>query len=107
MKHTLIKCSINFQISNKWSVVQVRDGKKLANLIIEKRIQDGMHNNPNEVIANLNDFTLSNYEIEIFRYGLKHGVAIRPKESEMMVIMEHIYDQIMRHNVVKNSYIST
>ena len=46
-------------------------------------------------------------EIQILKYGLKHGVAIRPKESEMIVIMEDIYDQIMRHNVVRDSYIST
>ena len=31
--------------------------------------------------------------------GLKHCVAIRPKESEMILIMEDIYYQIMRHNV--------
>ena len=33
--------------------------------------------------------------------SLKHGVAIRPKESEMIVIMEDIHDQIMRQNVVR------
>ena len=31
------------------------------------------------------------------------GVAIRPKELEMIVIMEYIYDQIMRHNVGKDT----
>ena len=31
-------------------------------------------------------------------------IAIRPKESKMIVIMEDIYDQIMRHNVVKELY---
>ena len=83
------------------------DSKKLANLIIEKLIQDGIHNNPNEVITNLTDNILSHYEIEILKYGLKHAVAIIPKGSEMIVIMEDIYDQIMRHNVVKDNYIST
>ena len=42
-----------------------------------------------------------------FKYGLRYGVAVRPKESEMIVIMEDIYDKIMRHNVVQDSYIST
>ena len=79
MKRTLIKPSIHCLISNKLSIFQLRHDKKLANLIIEKRIQDGVHNNPNKVIANLTDITLSNYEIEILKYGLKHGVAIRPK----------------------------
>ena len=36
----------------------------------------------------------------------KHSLAIRPKESEMIVIMEDIYEQILRHNVIKDSYIS-
>ena len=107
MKRTLIKFSINCLISNKLSVVQLRHDKKLANLIIGKRIQDGVHNNPNGVITNLTDTILSNYVIEILKYGLKHGVLIRPKESEMIVIMEDIYDQIMEHNVVKDNYIST
>ena len=79
----------------------------LQTLIIEKRIQDGIHNNPNEIITNLTDTTLSYYETEILKYGLTHGIAIRPKKSEMIMIMEDIYDQIMRHNVVKDSYIST
>ena len=106
IKRTLIKFSINRLISNK-SVVKLRHDSKPANLIIEKRIQDGIHNNPNEIIVNLTDTTLSNCEIEILKYGLTHGIAIRPKKSEMIMIMEDIYDQIMRHNVVYNSYIST
>ena len=87
--------------------MKLRHDSKLANLINEKRIQDGIHNNPNEIIINLTDTTLSNYETEILKYGLTHGNAIRPKKSEMIMIMENIYDQIMRHNIVKDSYIST
>ena len=40
------------------------------------------------------------------RYGLKHGVAIRPNWSEMKVITEDIYGQIMQYDVAKDSYIS-
>ena len=87
--------------------MKLRHDSKLANLINEKRIQDGIHNNPNEIIINLTDTTLSNYETEILKYGLTHGNAIRPKKSEMIMIMENIYDQIMRYNIVKDSYIST
>ena len=36
----------------------------------------------------------------------KHSLAMRPKESEMIVIMEDIYEQILRHNAIKDSYIS-
>ena len=69
MKRALIKFFINHLISNKLIVVQLRHHEKLENLIIEKRIQDGIHNNPNEVITNLTDTNLYNYEIEILNYG--------------------------------------
>ena len=32
----------------------------------------------------------------ILKLGLKHGILIRPKESEIVVVMEDIYDQIVR-----------
>ena len=92
MKGTLIKFSINHLISIILSEVELRHYKKLANLIIEKRIPNGIHINPNEVITSLIDTTLFDYETKILKYGLKHGVAIRPKESEMEVIMEDIHD---------------
>ena len=55
---------------------------------MEKRIQEGVHNNPNDLITNLTNVILSNKKIEILKYGLKHDLAIRPKESEMIVIMD-------------------
>ena len=73
---------------------------------MEKRIQAGIHNNPNDLITNLTNVTLLNSKIEIFKYGLKHGLATRPKESEMIVIMEDIYEQILQHNAIKDNYIS-
>lgn len=73
-------------------------------MIFENRIQDGIHNNPNKVIKYLTDPSLSSYDIEILKYGLKLGV--RSKELEMIVFMGNIYDQIMGHSVVKDSYVS-
>ena len=90
MKRILIKFSINCIICNKLSEIRQRHDKKLAKWIIEKRIQDGMLNDPNAVITNHTDTTLSNYDLEILKYGLKHGAAIRPKKSEIIVIMEDI-----------------
>ena len=106
MKRSLIKFSINRLISNKLVEIQIRRTRKFNNLIMEKRIQEGIHNNPNNLITNLTNVTLSNNEVKILKYGLKHGLAIRPKESEMIVIMEDIYEQILQHNSVKDSYIS-
>lgn len=73
-------------------------------MIFENRIQDGIHNNLNKVIKYLTDTSLSSYDIEILKYGLKLGV--RSKELEMIVFMGNIYDQIMGHSVVKDSYVS-
>ena len=105
-KHSLIKFSINRLISNKPVEIQIRHHRKFNNLIMEKRIQVGIHNNPRNIISNLTNVTLPNNKIEIFKYGLKHGLAIRQNESEMIVIMEDIYEQILQHNAIKNSYIS-
>ena len=41
-------------------------------------------------------------EIEV---GLKHELLIRPRKSEMIVIMEDIYDQILQHNTLKDDHI--
>ena len=41
---------------------------------------------------------MSNSEIEILIYGLKQGLQIHPKESEMVFIMKYIYEKILRHN---------
>ena len=66
----------------------MRHERKFNNLIMEKRVQEGISNNPNNLITNLTNITLSNNEIEILKYGLKHGVATHSRELEMIVIMD-------------------
>ena len=95
MKRSLIKFSINRLLSNKLVEIQIRHDRKFSNLIMEKRIQEGIHNNPNDLITNLTNVTLSNNEIEILKYRVKHGLAIRPTELEMIIIIEDIYEQIL------------
>ena len=36
---------------------------------------------------------------------LKHGVLMWPKEPEMIVIVENIWEQIQNHGVLKNDHI--
>ena len=74
--------------------VKERQNKKLDSLIVEKNIQDGLQNNPNNLISNLTGKTLSDTGIEILKYDLKHGIATRPSEEEMIVIAENTWDQI-------------
>ena len=74
--------------------VKERQNKKLDSLIVEKGIQDGLQNNPKNLFRNLTGKTVSVTEIEILKYGLKHGIATHPSEVEMFVIAENIWDQI-------------
>ena len=106
MKRYWIKFSINRLISNKPVERQTRHDRKFSNLIMKKCIQEGIHKNPSDLITNFTNVTLSNSKIKILKYGLKHGLEIRPKESVMIVIMEDIYEHIIRQNTIKDSYIS-
>ena len=75
---------------------------KLDTLIFEKKMEDGLHNNPNDLITNLTSRVISDIEVEILKCGLKHGIATRPNEPEMMVIAENIWDQIENNGLCEN-----
>ena len=106
MKGKLILFSVNRlqqKISNE---TKSRHNKKLDALVINKRIFDGIKPNPNNVITNLTDFELSEEEIELLQLGLKHGILIRPKESEMIAVMEDVYDQLVRQKAFTDHHIA-
>ena len=42
----------------------------------------------------------------VLKLGLKHGILIRIKESEIVVIMEDLYEQIVRQDPLKKDNIS-
>ena len=79
--------------------------KKLDTLIINKRIHDGVNNNPNSIITNLSNVELNKDQICFPTVELKPGLLVRPHESEMIEIMEDIYDQILKQNILKDDYI--
>ena len=58
--------------------------------------------NLHKLITNLSGYELSSKEIEILKLGLGHGVATHPVESEMIVILEDIWDQTKNVQVIKN-----
>ena len=89
-RHHLNAAEINKQMTK----LKERQNKKLDGLIVEKIIQDGLQNNPNNLIRNLTVKTLSDTETEIRKYSLKHGIATRPSQEEIIVIAENIWDQI-------------
>ena len=50
--------------------------------------------------------TLTAEETEILMLGLKHELAIRPKETEIIVTVESIWDQLERSDAIKDNYMS-
>ena len=57
-------------------------------------------------MTNLTNINLSNDEISVLDFGLKHGVLMRPKEPEMIAIVENVWEQIQNHGILKNDHIS-
>ena len=57
-------------------------------------------------LLNLSSRVLTNDEYETLQYGLKHGVASKPKDNEIFAMAEDIYDQINRKSLCKENQIS-
>ena len=55
---------------------------------MEMPLYDGTQRNPNKVITNLTNITLSQIQISVLELGLKHGVLFRPKEPEMIAMLK-------------------
>ena len=102
MKFILIKYSVHRLVSKENRKTAERYDKKLTKLYVEKQIKDGIAEKPHKLITNLSRYELSSKEIEILKLGLRHGVATRPVESEMNVILENIWDQIKNAKVIRN-----
>ena len=92
LKVQLIKYSSNRHIENLMNKIKKQHSKKLDALIFEKKMKDGLHNNPNDLTTNLTGRILSDIEVEILKCGLKHRIATRPSEPEIVVIAENIWD---------------
>ena len=56
------------------------------------------------MITNLTRFELTDDEVEVLNFGLKHGVLSRPKESEMVATMEYVWVEIDNNNILKENH---
>ena len=106
MKSHIIKYCVSRLLITEESVITNRHNNKLDKLIVEKRMKDGISSNPNDVITNLSGKALSGSDVEVLKLGLKHGIALRPREEEMIVIAESIWDQICSKNICEDDLIS-
>ena len=75
-------------------------------MIIEKRLCNCTQRNPNKIITNFTNITLTPDEISVLELGLKYGILLRPKEPEMIAIVENVWKQIEKHNILKDDHIS-
>ena len=76
--------------------------KKLNGLLLAKSKKDELVSNPNNIIFNLSSHKLTDEETNILKLGLKYGLAFRPKEPQMIATIESLWEQIERHNLIKN-----
>ena len=106
MKYHLIDYSVNKLQEKQTKVIKVRHSKKFDALLVNKCIQDGIHNNPNKLITNLMNTDLTDEEVSILNFGLKHGLLLRPKENEMIAVMENVWNKISRQDILKDNHIS-
>ena len=74
MKGTLVIYSIKQQQNKLCWKTEVRYQKKLDNPVINKRINDGIRKNPNQIIRNLSDIELNDDEIALLKFSLKTWV---------------------------------
>ena len=105
-KYHSILFSINRLQSKKTHLIELRHQEKHDNLIIEKRLCDCTQRNPNEIIKNLTNIALTQDKISVLELALKHGVLLRPKNSDMITIAENVWEQIENHNILKDNHIS-
>ena len=106
MKFHIIKYSVSRLLESEKSLIVKRHEGKLDKPFVETGINDGISVNPNEVINNLSGRPLSDSEVEVLKLGLKHGIALRPREDDMIVIAESIWEQINRQVICQEDRIS-
>ena len=90
----------------KLSSVSQRHERKFNSLLREHAVSSGIKNNPNEIITNLTGETLT--KESILRFGLKHNLATRPNEAQVIATAESIWvfsDQLCSHNALPDSFI--
>ena len=104
---TLLKshCILFFVIrlqSMQTHLIELRHQKKHDNLIIEKRLCDCTQGNKNKIITNVTNITLTQDGISVLEFGLKNGVLLKPKEPHMTGIVENVWEQIEKRNILKD-----
>ena len=81
IKGSIIRYAINSVISKECIKWKERHDNKINKLVNDKHLKEGITSNPNTVITNLSNRVITNEEFNILKYGLKHGLAIKPHQK--------------------------
>ena len=101
MKKWMVKQSIQNTAMDEKAKVEKRHEKKFSNLLKEKSQIEGTAQNPNRIIWNFSSHPLQNEEYQTLQYGLKHGIARRADEDEILASAEALWDQIKEKKLCK------
>jgi hypothetical protein len=105
LKNIRLKYHAKCPSDKKLLEVAKRHERKFTSLLHEHKILTGLTNNPNDIITNLTGDTITKEEESILRFGLKHGLATRPKESDIIATTESIWEQLDREKLLLDGYI--
>ena len=76
----IIKHAIRNYVTREEKKIHDRLEKKFQNLLAEKQMKNGIQPNPNKLVLNLTGVELTNEQYSALQFGLKHGIATRPRE---------------------------
>ena len=85
--------------------ISPRHKHKFQSLLKEHAILTGIKHNPNEIITNLSGDALTPEQESAIRFGLKHGLATHPNESDVIASAESIWEQLRNQNLLPDSFI--
>ena len=100
-----LNISINCSVLKEKKRIIKRHQKKLDSLLEERDKNRGISTNPTTIITNFSSYVLTNDEYDIFQYGLKHGLATLPKENDILVYAEDIWEQTDKANILIITFI--
>ena len=102
MKFTIFRISIRNNTNLLRKKIVETHQKKMDKLLVDKAVREGTTRNPNKLITNLTEIELTKEEIEVLTLGLNHGVALRPREEDILPAIEGLYSRIKDNNLIKS-----
>ena len=100
----IIKHAIQNYVKREEKKIRQRHEKKFQYLLSEKHRRNGTQPNPNKLVLNLTEVELSNEQYSALQFGLKHGIATSPRESDLFASAESVWEQLTRNNLLRNNF---